>query len=141
MILLHKEPTREILIEAYKNGVSDLIVRPLSSDKILEKVEKALHSSGKMLSEKEELEIDFSTATSPREKIEVVLGNINELLALPFAVIKLIRLCNSTTSTARDFERPVESDPAISAIIMRRATSATHNCSRHGMSLCGPWPM
>jgi putative nucleotidyltransferase with HDIG domain len=90
-------------------------------------VDGALIKSGKRsLPEEIELKLDFGSAKTPSDKIKILVKNVEKLLALPFAVVKIIHLCNDPSANAKDLERPIKSDPAFTAMIMRRANSAAY---------------
>jgi CheY-like chemotaxis protein len=126
VILLSDEITHRMVIKAYRCGAVDLLVQPLKPGVIHQRIERALGRIGKRPPEKEALKIDFGTAAKPRERVEILIEKIDELLALPFAVTKIIRLCNDPKTNAQNLERPAQSDPAIGAMIMRRANSAAY---------------
>ncbi len=127
VIMVSEVPTRQILIEAAKHGAMDLFVLPLQAGSLRPKIDRVLIKKGKKgLPEGQELKFDFGNAKTSSEKIKVLIKNVKELLSLPFAVVKIIRLCNDPSANARDLEIPVKSDPAITAMIMKRANSAAY---------------
>jgi putative nucleotidyltransferase with HDIG domain len=125
VLMISGAPTREILTKAAKHGAMDLLVSPLQPAAVVQKTDRALIKAGKKaLPEGRELKMDFGSAKAPFDKVKVLIKNVKELLALPFAVVKIIRLCNDPSASAGDLEKPVHSDPAIAAMIMQRANSA-----------------
>ena len=125
VLLISKTPTRQVLINSAKHGAVDLLVSPLHPEVLSEKIESALIKAGKKaLPEGIKLKLDFENATTPFEKVKVLIKKVDKLLALPFTVIKIIKLCNDPSSNPRDIERPIKSDPAVAAMIIKRANSA-----------------
>ncbi len=127
VLMISEAPTRQMLIKAAKHGAMDLLVSPLQPGSLESKIDRALIKTGKKsLPEDLELKMDFGYAETPSEKVKVLVKNVQKLLALPFAVIKIIRLCNDPSANAKDLEIPVKSDPAVTAMIMQRANSAAY---------------
>ncbi|MEW6668497.1 MAG: HDOD domain-containing protein [Thermodesulfobacteriota bacterium] len=125
VLMISGAPTREVLTKVARHGAMDLLVSPLQPAVVGQKTDRALIKTGKKaLPEGRELKMDFGSAKTPFDKVKVLIRNVKELLALPFAVVKIIRLCNDPSAGAGDIEKPVRSDPAIAAIIMQRANSA-----------------
>ncbi|RJR31538.1 MAG: HDOD domain-containing protein [Desulfobacteraceae bacterium] len=136
VLMISVAPTRELLVKAARHGAMDFLVSPLQPSLAGLKTEQALIKKGKKPpNEGLGTKIDFGSARTPYEKMKVVVKNINELLALPFAVVKIIRLCNDPNASAKDLELPVKSDPAIAAMIMRRANSAAFGSTGRATSI------
>jgi putative nucleotidyltransferase with HDIG domain len=132
VVLLHPKPTRDLILDASRSGILDLLVVPLEPKTVVSRTQKALVRLGKALPEKHELKVDLGASKTPREKVGVLLGKVNELLALPFAVARVIQLCNSSTASATDLVQPIRADPALASMILRRANSVTYG----GRELC-----
>ncbi len=126
VIMVSGEVTRRMVLDLYGRGALDLFARPLRPALLVERTERALQRLGKKLSVKNHLELDVNPATKPHEKIQLLIKAMEEILALPFAVAEIIRLCNDPATSAQDLEKPVKSDPATAAMIMRRANSARY---------------
>ncbi|MGD9161821.1 MAG: HDOD domain-containing protein [Desulfobacteraceae bacterium] len=127
VLVISKTPTRQVLINSAKHGAIDMLVSPLHPEILSDKIESALIKTGrKPLPEGVKLKIDFENAKTPFEKVKVLVKKVDKLLALPFSVIKIIKLCNDPSSNTSDIERPIKSDPAIAAMIMKRANSAVY---------------
>jgi putative nucleotidyltransferase with HDIG domain len=125
VLMISETPTRETLIQAAKHGAIDFLVVPLQPDTVAGKIERALVKTGKKAPpEGLAHRIDFGYAKTPFDKAKVVVQKVKEVLALPFAVVKIIQLCNDPSASAKELEKPVLSDPAIAAMIMQRANSA-----------------
>lgn len=125
VLLISQSPTRELLIKAARHGAMDVLVFPFQRGSVGSKTDRALIRTGKKAPpEGLERKIDFGTAKTPFNKVKLLVMLVKEVLALPFAVVKIIRLCNDPSSNAGDLEKPVMSDPAIAAMIMQRANSA-----------------
>ncbi len=126
VIMVSTEVTRRMVLDLYGRGALDFFARPLRPALLVERTERALQRVGKKLSVKDHLELDFSPTAKAPEKVQVLIKKTEELLALPFAVAEIIRLCNDAATSAQDLEKPVRSDPATAAMIMRRANSARY---------------
>lgn len=125
VIMISGVPTRPLIINSVKHGAIDFFVKPLRVQDIAPRSEKALIKTGKKDVQIEtELRVDFGQAKDPQEKVDMLIKNVDEVLALPFAVVKIIKLCNDPSASTKDLVKPVNSDPAVAAMIMRRATSA-----------------
>lgn len=127
VLVISRASTRGVLINFARHGTIDLLVSPLQADVLSQKIESALIKTGKKpLPEGLKLKLDFETAKAPFEKVKVLIRKVEKLLALPFAVMKIIKLCNDPSSNTSDIEKPIKSDPAIVAMLMRRANSAAY---------------
>lgn len=127
VLVISKTPTRQVLIDSAKHGAIDMLVSPLHPEVLLKKIESSLIKTGKKsLPEGIKLKLDFENANTPFEKVKVLIKKVDKLLALPFSVIKIIKLCNDPSSNTTDIEKPIKSDPAIAAMILRRANSAAY---------------
>lgn len=127
VLMTSESPTREVLIKAAKHGAMDVLVSPFQPGAVGLKTDRALIRIGKKRpTEGLGRKIDFGLAKSPFDKVKVLVKNVKEVLALPFAVVKIIRLCNDPSASAADLEKPVMSDPAIAGMIMQRANSAAY---------------
>ena len=127
VLAISKTPTRNVLLNSAKHGAIDMLVSPLHPEILSDKIESALIKIGKKpLPEGIRFKLDFENARTPFEKVKVLIKKVKKLLALPFAVIKIIKLCNDPSSNARDIELAIKSDPAITAMIMKRANSAAY---------------
>jgi len=136
VLMISEAPTREMLVKAARHGAMDFLVTPLQPSLAGLKTETALIKKGKKPpNEGLGTKIDFGSARTPYEKLKIVVKNVKELLALPFAVVKIIRLCNDLHASAKDLELPVKSDPAIAAMIMRRANSAAFGSTGRATSI------
>jgi putative nucleotidyltransferase with HDIG domain len=136
VLMISEVPTRDVLINAARHGAMDFLVSPLQPSVAVMKTNRALIKKGKKAPlEGLERKIDFGSAKTPYEKVKVVIKNIKELLALPFAVVKIIRLCNEPNVNIKDLELAVKSDPAIAAMIMRRSNSAIFGSAGQATSI------
>lgn len=137
VIMISSAPTRQLLIKAAKHGAIDVFLNPLKPEDIPVRTEKALIKTGKLDEQTETgLEEQFLlTNKVPAEKVEVLIKRVSELLALPFAVVKVIRLCNDSSTSTQDLEKPVQSDPAIAAMIMKLATSVAYSSVNQASSV------
>ncbi len=127
VLMISEAPTRELLIKAARHGAMDVLVSPFQPGTVGPKTDRALVKIGKKTPpEGLEKKVNFGVAKSPFDKVKVLVKNVKEVLALPFAVVKIIRLCNDRSASASDLEKPVLSDPAIAAMIMQRANSAAY---------------
>ena len=125
VLMISEAPTRETLIRAAKHGAIDFLVAPLRADTVLDKTTRALVKTGKKAPPEGMVSrIDFGLAKTPYEKVKVLTQKVKEVLALPFSVVKIIKLCNDPSANANELEKPVLSDPAIAAVILQRANSA-----------------
>lgn len=127
---------RAVVIECLKLGVKDFIIKPpvftqATRDVVLKKIYKALgiekqtDSDIKLNTELQKIEF-WDKAKTPLEKIEVIIKEINTILALPFAVIKTITLCSNSKTSAGDIAKPIKTDAAIASIVLKRANSVAY---------------
>ncbi len=126
VVLLHPSPTRDLLIDALRCGVMDIVVTPVEPAALRSRTQAALVRLGKALPEKREIRVDLSAAKTPKDKVNLLLGKVSELLALPFSVSRVIQLCNSPTTSATDLVQPIRVDPALASMILRRANSVAY---------------
>ena len=127
VLVVSSAPTRQLIIESAKHGAIDLLVSPFQPETLTKKIESALIKSGKKsLPEGLKLKLDFENAATSYEKVKVLIKKVENLLALPFSVVKIIKLCNDPMANTKDIEKPIKSDPAFTAMIMKRANSAAY---------------
>ena len=126
---------REVVVKCLQAGAKDFIVKPgvintSVLNVIYQKIEKVINPA-QFKDDKLKVGIQskktafLADAKTPREKVEALIENVSSLLALPYAVSKVIELYSSSDSSAGDFEKPLKSDPAIPAAVLRRANSIT----------------
>jgi HD-like signal output (HDOD) protein/DNA-binding NarL/FixJ family response regulator len=70
-----------------------------------------------------EIEALLSPKTSPVAKTKIMTQYVSGLMAFPFTVSKIIQLSNSESTGATDLAKVIESDPVISANILKICNS------------------
>ncbi len=135
VLIFSTRSEREIVISCLQAGAKDFIVKPgvintSVLDVIFQKIEKIINpnqlSINRLKVGVQSQDAEFlADAKTPGEKVEALIENVSSLLALPYAVSKIIELYSSSESSAGDFEKPLKSDPAITAAVLRRANSIT----------------
>lgn len=127
---------RETVIFCLKMGVADFIIKPpgYTPEKLNAVMKKVYKQLGDLKVTAEEIERNsklkkinfFQKAKTPYEKIEVIISEIENLLALPFSVVKVIKMTSDRHINASQLAKPIEADPAIGSIILRRANSVAY---------------
>ena len=132
VILQGRQLTRLEILAAVRAGVLDVLVKPLDSKKIVEKLHRAFGQEEEFpeVNQGEEFAIDFGNAKTPPEKARRVIQLAGDLLALPHAASAVIRITNDENSCIGDLVEPIQSDPAIAAAVLRRANSAIYGSSK-----------
>jgi len=135
VIILSNRSEREVVVKCLQAGAKDFIVKPgvlnasvlkVIFQKILKVINPEQFKKSQPKTGLEQKETAFlAEAESPAEKVQALIENVSSLLALPYAVSKIIELYSRSGSSAGDFEKPMKSDPAITAAILRRANSIT----------------
>ncbi len=136
ILLIPEAPSRDAVIEGIRAGASDMMVKPVTSVTLLRKVTKALDGVGKPLSPAARRAVEAETAPALAEEAEVkTLGKIDlprlvqkvdRLLAMPVVVQRVLAITGNDRAGARDLATAVESDPATTAMILKRANSVAY---------------
>lgn len=134
IILIPNNPSREVVEEAIRAGVTDFLVRPVTPGALLKKVDKALVTIGKSLPPQQAASSDpeiAAAAASEEEwktagKIDLVklARRVDKLLALPAVVQRVMSITADPRSGARELGIAIQADPAVTATVLRKANSA-----------------
>jgi HD-like signal output (HDOD) protein len=118
-----------MVLNHYKKiGLNNYITRPLKIAQIIKEIEALLHK--KITSEKKNIEkpVDdfsflFDRSILPLKKIEFMADHVSKLMAFPFTVTKVMSLTSNDNSGAKQLAQVINSDPTISAQILKVANS------------------
>jgi HD-like signal output (HDOD) protein/DNA-binding NarL/FixJ family response regulator/anti-anti-sigma regulatory factor len=66
-------------------------------------------------------------STTPRERIDLIVGRIGALLAFPFTVAKVLEITQSSQTGAGDLKKAIEADPVATSRILSIANSVHFN--------------
>lgn len=129
IVFLVPTPTKQNVIEATRCGAIEVLVHPPEPAVIVPRIQRALVKSGKVLpqavaGEASKLPLADKIA-DPRNRVEYVIQQAKDLLALPYAASAILRLCFQPDTSAADLEAPVQADSAITASVFRLANSVS----------------
>jgi len=117
------EPVKKGLIE---KGARNYYTRPLKFSNLLLEIQSIAQQKKKTIEVKtvaNEKDADISailsTETLPLKKIELMVKHVSNLMAFPFTVAKVMQLSENSKSGANDLSKAVESDPVITASILK----------------------
>lgn len=122
------EKSIESMFEA---GADAFMVKPLDVKELIEKIRKLVGSKSKReykVVEKNQLTEDerfklTDPAVSRSEKMEIMSQHIGKLMAFPATVASVLKVSQSERSGAAELAKVIQSDPAMSAEILRIANS------------------
>ncbi|GEM_PF-250650 len=134
VIMLTSKSERSVVLDTLRAGANDFIIKPFTYDIIIDKVQKIIGVSApadvKVGVNHTVTEVDFGNVKSPREKVDILIQRVRTLLALPFSVVQISRMCGQEDTSAKDLVKPIQSDPAVAALVLTRANSAAFGGSR-----------
>jgi len=76
-----------------------------------------------------------SSQVSARERVELILGQLDQLPTLPTVVARLLAVAGSDDSSARDLVRIIEPDPSLTACILRMVRRTDLGIRSQGMTV------
>ena len=136
ILLIPEAPSRDAVIQGIRAGASDLMVKPVASATLLRKMTKALDGVGRPLSAAARRAVEAETAPTLAEEAEVkplgkidlarLVQKVERLLAMPVVVQRVLAITGNDRAGARDLATAVESDPAVTATILKRANSVAY---------------
>jgi HD-like signal output (HDOD) protein len=113
-----------------KVGINYYFERPLKFTQMIRVIETLLKQFNKNLDAKpqaqdkeKDIELLLATDTLPLKKIEIITSYVSSMLAFPFTVAKVLSLAESEKAAASDLSRVIESDPVLSAQILKLSNS------------------
>jgi HD-like signal output (HDOD) protein/ActR/RegA family two-component response regulator len=141
VIIGYGDPLAESLKQGIlKIGVSIYFERPLNITSLLDTIyqqyagKMALQKKRETGKEKQTIQhsdIDklYSLSISKEQKIKICVSHISNVLAFPFTVSKILTLINNPDTSANDLAKVIETDPVISANILKLSNSAVFAAS------------
>ncbi len=127
---------RTDILLASRLGAAAVMLHPVQEKPLREKLLKLLETSGKAPAPPaKETAVTFRGAKTPAEKARLVARNAPQIMVLQPAASKTISLCNDPNASADDLAKPVQSDSAIAAMVLRRANSALLGGNRRIVSI------
>jgi len=75
-----------------------------------------------------------ASATAPRERMELILDQLDKLPTLPAVAARLMETTSSQRSSAREVSQIIESDAAMTALILRLARRADRGIESRGLT-------
>lgn len=136
IVLMPSVATRDQVINAIRAGVTDIAILPVDAATLLRKVTRIFRRTGKEPAPEARQEIDDAIAPVLAEEQEIqtdgkvdparLASKVNRLLAVPAVVHRVLSITMDTQTGARDLANAVQSDPAVSATVLRRGNSVTY---------------
>lgn len=134
IILVPSVATREKVLEGIRAGVTDMVILPVHEGTLLRKVTRIFRGIGKGPAPGAGQEVEKVVAPLLAEEREVMSDGrvdpallakkVDRLLAVPAVVHCVMAITQDSKTGARDLAVAVQSDPAVSATVLRRANSA-----------------
>ena len=145
VIMATAKNSRKDILRAREVGAANYLIKPVTQDVLRTKLAPELQRLGIALPW--ELQVTAAAATEtpvesgggrsdvlgsedPDGKIQRILRKTKELLALPFAVSRALKVSEDDSSGARDLAKIISSDVAITAMILKKANSAFFGSNR-----------
>lgn len=143
MVKRHKK-TKQIIIISYGDALDDgskkgllskglhkYLERPLKFSVLLEIIDENLKKQNKEMgipkltpSDKDkDIEQLLNKETLGSKKIEIMTNYVADLMAFPFTVAKVLQLAESEKSAASDLAKVIQTDPVISAQLLKISNS------------------
>lgn len=123
VLMMNSKPTRQMVLQAFRAGAADFVVKPIPYELLSKKLEKALPGFKEAIKP-----IDFGTKPlSLGEKVDIIVKEVATIRALPHAVAKIIQVASTQESGAEEMVRAAESDPTIAAMMLKQAASAFYS--------------
>ena len=82
-----------------------------------------------------------SSQAPARERVELILGQLDQLPTLPTVVARLLTVVGSDDSSARDLFRIIEPDPSLTACILRMVRRPDLGVRSQGMTVARAVPL
>src|SRR3990172_2465357 len=76
-----------------------------------------------------------SSKVGARERVELILGQLDQLPTLPTVVARLLAVAGSDDTSARDLVRIIEPDPSLTTYILRMARRADLGVRSQGITV------
>jgi len=144
MIRTHKK-TKKIPLVGYGNpidqallkgiqrvGVADYVRRPLKFTQLVSLMDTRLRAMDKSIKDSRKVEkkdregdsrLIMDPDTLPTKKIEIMVSHVAGLMAFPFTVARVLKLAEDERSGAVDLAKVIQSDPVISANVLKVSNS------------------
>lgn len=126
-ILLADMVRQQEVLASIRAGAQDILVLPLDEYTLLLKLRRMLSRSsrGAEVAQQTQLaKIDFGDKKTPEERAQVIVRKADQILALPHAAGKLIAICNNPEAQISEMALPIQSDAALTTMLLKRANSA-----------------
>jgi anti-anti-sigma factor len=115
------------------NGVHVFLQRPIKTDKLMQVLNKLVPGASKPppaapadsrdKHRAEDLQFIMNKEADREKKIELMVGYINNLMAFPFTVTKVLKITQDVGAGAGELAVTISLDPVISARILKLANS------------------
>ncbi len=113
------------VVQAHRAGADRILVWPLTIPSLVDRLNECLRPGAQVTLDRED-EVKNRTAEETRGK----LARVQNLSAVPYVVEKVLNITVDSDSSAKDLEKVIESDPKVSAVVLKRANSAFYSSTR-----------
>jgi len=117
--------TASKVIDAHKAGANSILTRPMTMPSLVSRINELFKPSPGINFSRED-SLENKTAEDTQKK----LSKVQNLNAVPYVVEKVLNITCDSDSSAKDLEQVIETDPKVSAVILKRANSAFYTSVR-----------
>jgi anti-anti-sigma factor len=132
-IIAYGDHQDDLIIKTFlSEGVKQHIKRPLKSNALLQIINAFVKTDSKSAApvekskeeeEARDMELLLAKDKLATQKIDLMAGRINKMLAFPFTVAKVLKITQSEDSGASDLAKAIRADPVITATILKVSNS------------------
>ncbi len=128
------QPTRDTVRRALECGANDILVRPWPTRALYHKVDSVLRHVGKKLPAGREGDANLAplgeeVKTLGKIDVAKLCDTVARLQALPAVVERVLQLTSDPQTGARQLGLCIQSDPAVTAAVLKLANSALYGAS------------
>lgn len=112
--------------------------RPLKFSKILKKIKDLkpsevdeIEANIQAIREQSDIEVIRDTRILPSTKLGMIVQHSTKILAFPFTLPKILAITNDPGSGARELAKMVETDPVVSAKVLKTANTIFYSARDH----------
>ncbi|MBI3987045.1 MAG: HDOD domain-containing protein [Lentisphaerae bacterium] len=119
------------IIMAARMGVGNILIRPLAQETVAPKIVQALAQAKETFKRAVEFKpaVNEFSHLSIAQRLNYLMEQTKEVQSLPQTTSRIMQLCNLQTSNAEEIAKAAKLDPAISAMLLKRASSVMYGAN------------
>ncbi len=137
VIVMQENPQRQDVVFACQVGAFDFLVKPMTLEYGTDKVIRGLAYVKTVLQRfySQRAEINQNDKMNMREKVNKIAEQVQHLMALPQATLKVVQLCVNPRVNTDDLVAAVRVDAAITAALILRANSVAYGSKQRATTI------